>query len=61
MVIVKSSPGISLAEQAEDVSVEEMWQTLEEFGIKQQAVEKDVPSFITLFELHSAIKKIKKE
>jgi len=50
-----------LAEQAEDVSVEEMWQTLEEFGIKQQAVEKDVPSFITLFELHSAIKKIKKE
>ena len=61
MAIVKSSPSISLAEQAEDVSVEEMWQTLEEFGIKQQAVEKDVPSFITLFELHSAIKKIKKE
>jgi len=58
LIIGRSLLGIPVSEQADCVSIEKMWQVLEEFGIKRQTVQKVLPSSVTLFELYSAIKNI---
>ncbi len=46
-----------MSETSEDVSIEEMWKVIEEFGIKRAMLERSNPNFVTIFELYSAIKK----
>ncbi len=46
-----------MSETAEKISIEEMWEVIEEFGIKRAMLERSNPNFVTIYELYSAIKK----